>query len=251
MASQITNLASVIHILWKLLKYYNVDPMGVFREVQLDPELMKKPGARLKLEVIERAWELADAMIKYPCFGLSASAVWYPSDLGVLGYAILASDTLRDCPKITSRFRISSSGYPEMNFNHKILNVARLRLRFCSISSTQPDPNLSAPSSNLLLDSPLALVADDRVMGNQTYQRHSVGCVDYLRTMLKFDESGLTRKKVHITLGTRHNNFITSLKKLQSTAFACYQDKRRMLPIKQIQENWHGIIEKLRRFGQN
>ncbi len=61
---------------------------------------------------------------------------------------------LRGCPKITWRFRISSPGRPDPNFNHKILNVARLRLRFCSISSTQADLNMSAPSSNLFLDSP-------------------------------------------------------------------------------------------------
>ena len=131
MASQITNLASVIHILWKLLKYYNVDPMGVFREVQLDPELMKKPGVRLKLEVIERAWELADARIKYPCFGLSASEVWHPSDLGVLGYAILASDTLK-----TAFYRMER--YHKVIAGWKFFSVSETGDEFIITLSTGP-----------------------------------------------------------------------------------------------------------------
>ena len=46
MASLITDLANVIHIRWKLLKYYNVDLMAVFREVQIDPMLMQVPKLR-------------------------------------------------------------------------------------------------------------------------------------------------------------------------------------------------------------
>ncbi len=95
MISQITNLASVVHILWKLLEYHNVNPMPVFRQARLDPELMKKPGARFRLDLIEKAWDLADARIKDPGFGLKAAEVWHPSDFGALGYAMLASDTLK------------------------------------------------------------------------------------------------------------------------------------------------------------
>ncbi len=95
MTSRTTNLASVVHVLWKLLEYHNVNPMPVFRQARLDPELMKKPGARFRLDMIEKAWDLADARIEDPCFGLKAAEVWHPSDFGALGYAMLASDTLK------------------------------------------------------------------------------------------------------------------------------------------------------------
>ena len=95
MPAQTTNLASIAHVLWKLLEYHEVDPMPVFREARLDPERMKKPGARFRVQLIERAWNLANTRITDPCFGLKAAEVWHPSDFGALGYAMLASDTLK------------------------------------------------------------------------------------------------------------------------------------------------------------
>jgi hypothetical protein len=41
--------------------------------------------------------------------------------------------------------------------DHKILNVALLRLRFCSIAATKSNPNLSAILPTLFVDRPLTL----------------------------------------------------------------------------------------------
>ncbi|MFZ5773666.1 MAG: hypothetical protein ACOY4W_19770, partial [Thermodesulfobacteriota bacterium] len=43
-----------------------------------------------------------------------------------------------------------------LHLNRKILTVALLRLRFCSIAATKSDPNLSAILTILFWDRPLA-----------------------------------------------------------------------------------------------
>jgi hypothetical protein len=51
---------------------------------------------------------------------------------------------LRDSELTNIPFYISSSGHLCRPFNHKILSVALLRLRFCSIRGNKSDLNLSA-----------------------------------------------------------------------------------------------------------
>ena len=62
---------------------------------------------------------------------------------------------LRDCQKITWPSCISSSGRLWLQLNHKILDVALLRLRFCSIAAIKSDLKLSAILTLLYSDSPL------------------------------------------------------------------------------------------------
>ena len=51
---------------------------------------------------------------------------------------------LRAREKIISHFRIPSPGHLRPRLNHKILNIAGLCLRSCSIVAAEPDPNLGA-----------------------------------------------------------------------------------------------------------
>jgi hypothetical protein len=51
---------------------------------------------------------------------------------------------LRAWNEITVTLCISSFGHLRPGLNHKILDVALLRLRFCSIGPAKSDPNLSA-----------------------------------------------------------------------------------------------------------
>jgi hypothetical protein len=51
--------------------------------------------------------------------------------------------------------RIPSSGHLLLRLNRKILNVAQLRLRFCSIGATESGPNPGVIPVYLLLPSPL------------------------------------------------------------------------------------------------
>lgn len=56
---------------------------------------MDKPRERYKVERWAAAWIKAADLIDDPCFGLKVAEVWSPTDLRALGYAFLASSTLR------------------------------------------------------------------------------------------------------------------------------------------------------------
>jgi len=92
---QLTKLASIQLVVWKILEKYNEDPVNVFKKVKLDPVLMHQPGARYPLEKVAELWEEMSKKIKDPCFGLTAATCWHPSDFGILGHAILMSRSLR------------------------------------------------------------------------------------------------------------------------------------------------------------
>ena len=91
-----TNIASGILFLWHVLELYGIDPEPLFREMALDPALLKQPGARYKVASIDNLWRKACEVIDDPCFGLKAGELWHPSYASALGYAWLASHTLRE-----------------------------------------------------------------------------------------------------------------------------------------------------------
>ncbi len=90
-----TNSASLLLVLWNILESYGLDPEPLFQEAALNPELMRQSGGRYRIDNIDHLWRKAAEVIDDPCFGLKAAEVWHPSNLGALGYAMLASNTLR------------------------------------------------------------------------------------------------------------------------------------------------------------
>ena len=90
-----TALATAIHPLWSLLEEYGQDPDPLFRKAGIDPALLKKPNARLPVHACNVAWLRASSRIADPCFGVKAGEHWHPSMFGALGFAWLASTSLR------------------------------------------------------------------------------------------------------------------------------------------------------------
>lgn len=90
-----THLASSARVLWRILERRGCDPAAVFREQGLDPGLLTDPRARYPSTRIAAAWERADALLADPCFGLEAADAWRPSDYHAVGYAMLASRSVR------------------------------------------------------------------------------------------------------------------------------------------------------------
>ncbi len=82
-------------LLWKILEFYGQDADRLFRSEGLDPARMHDPNARFPDARVDALWEKAGALISDPCFGLRAARCWHPNMLGALGYAWLASSTLR------------------------------------------------------------------------------------------------------------------------------------------------------------
>ncbi len=91
----LTKLASIQRVAWEMLEKQNLDPAAVFKTVQLNPDLMYRPGARYPLNKIIDLWDEMAKRIEDPCFGLTIATCWHPSYFGTLGYAMLVSKSLR------------------------------------------------------------------------------------------------------------------------------------------------------------
>ena len=91
-----SHLATATNILWKLIEANGHDPEALYREAGIDPGLLNKPGARVPSVLVNRIWVKATEIIDDPCFGVKAHKYWHPSYIHALGYAWLASHTLRE-----------------------------------------------------------------------------------------------------------------------------------------------------------
>lgn len=89
-------LASATLTLWRALEHYGHDSRALFIQAGLDPDALKQPGERYDFAAVKRLWELSVEATGDPNFGLKAGQHWHPSAAHALGYAWLASDTLRE-----------------------------------------------------------------------------------------------------------------------------------------------------------
>ena len=91
-----TYLLSPVDILWNLLIDYGHDAQSVFLEEGIDSEMILKAGARINHATVESLLSKIDDLIGDPCWGLRGVKFWHPSHFNALGYAWLASSTLRE-----------------------------------------------------------------------------------------------------------------------------------------------------------
>ncbi len=120
-----TNLASIQLILWNILKEYGHNPAEIFHRAQLDPDLMKDPGARYPLSKVAVLWKEIGRVIQDPCFGLKTADHWHPTHFGTLGYAMLESQTIRQSLERMVRFHrvISDTNFGKLEENRKQKNL--------------------------------------------------------------------------------------------------------------------------------
>ena len=87
--------APALGALWKQLEGYGIDPGPVFRDAGVDPELIFDPGARIPIDRYLELDRLAIERSADPNFGLKGADFFRPAHLGALGFAWLASSSLR------------------------------------------------------------------------------------------------------------------------------------------------------------
>ena len=90
-----TIFAPVIGLIWRYLEHCNIDPLPIYKKAGIDPELRFNAQARIEVESMNRLWQEAADVIDDPTFGVKMVGFWHPSMIGALGYAWLASTTLR------------------------------------------------------------------------------------------------------------------------------------------------------------
>ena len=96
--------APALGALWKQLEGYGIDPAPLFREEGIDPDTMFDSGARIPAEKYQRLDKKAAELSEDPYFGLKGSEYFRPAHLGALGFAWLASSTLRTAFERLSRY---------------------------------------------------------------------------------------------------------------------------------------------------
>jgi len=96
--------APTLGALWKQLESYGIDPDPVFRANGLSPEILYDSGARVPLEQFQKLNLRAQELSEDPFFGLKSARYARPVHLGALGFAWLASGTLRSAFERLSRY---------------------------------------------------------------------------------------------------------------------------------------------------
>ncbi len=99
-----TALASGMLSTWRFLEARGVDPRPIFLEAGLDPAALADSNARYPVDGIHRLAEAVEAATGDELFGLRLGEHWHPSMGHALGYAWLASATLRDAFERLSRY---------------------------------------------------------------------------------------------------------------------------------------------------
>ncbi len=89
-------LASSTQVVWKALEIYGIDAASLFRRAGLNPDEAANPQARYPYSAVRRLWELSIEESGDPCFVLIAARQSHPSNFHALGYAWLASRTLKE-----------------------------------------------------------------------------------------------------------------------------------------------------------
>jgi AraC-like DNA-binding protein len=96
MTAEPTTLASWTRALRKQLDAIGLDSAALCREAGLDPTLLDDPNARCPLSLTTRLWQLAVAASGDPALGLKTSQFVSPTTFHALGYALIASSSLRE-----------------------------------------------------------------------------------------------------------------------------------------------------------
>lgn len=87
--------APALGTLWKQLEGYGLDPDPVFRAEGINPDAIFDAGARISYEQFQKVEKRALDLSGDPHFGLKAFETTRPAHLGALGFAWLASSSLR------------------------------------------------------------------------------------------------------------------------------------------------------------
>lgn len=97
MLNEPTTLASFANLIGETLKEdYGVDPLPLYKDSHIDTRELVRPGARVSFKRMDRLWELAIEASGDRWFGFATGARTEPAHFYVLGYAWLASATMRD-----------------------------------------------------------------------------------------------------------------------------------------------------------
>ena len=137
----VTNLASAGYALWNYLEKNGYDAASIYKGAKLNCELMTKPGCRFPNKNLNQLWRDVSGIVNDPCFGIELPKFWHPSNLGFLGYAMLASHSLRTSLERFVRYHrvVSNFDFIRMDETNESLNIILLRRKEFGRTPAQVD----------------------------------------------------------------------------------------------------------------
>ena len=96
--------APTLGALWRQLESYEIDPEPLFRKHGVNPDTLFDAGARIPLERFQKLDIEAAELSGDPFFGLRGAEFFRPAHLGALGFAWLASSSMRTAFQRLSRY---------------------------------------------------------------------------------------------------------------------------------------------------
>lgn len=91
-----TSLTSGVLLMWETFETHGLDSRKLFEKAGLNPAKLRNPDARYPDKKIMKLWEYALEAIDDPCLGLEVASYFHPTTLHALGFAWLASQSLKD-----------------------------------------------------------------------------------------------------------------------------------------------------------
>jgi AraC-like DNA-binding protein len=111
-----TTLASLLLALHRHVSARGYDADRLFAGAGIDTRLFLQPGARVRSDLLNRVWRDAEALLGEDCLGLDVAPKVHPSVVDALGYAWLASATLRDGMTRLARYMRIVAGIARVRF---------------------------------------------------------------------------------------------------------------------------------------
>ena len=99
-----TVLSANALVIARTLDGYGCDSRAILKQAGLDPAKLFDANTRFPFPAMTRLWHLATEVTADPCFGLKVIEYWHPSNLHALGYAWLASSTLKEAIQRAERY---------------------------------------------------------------------------------------------------------------------------------------------------
>lgn len=91
-----STLVSTAALLVNAIEHYGLDYRDIMRDAGLDPDKSYNPNSRLPVAKLQRVWKLAVEKTGDDCFGLTVASFIQPAALHGLGFAWMASNSLKE-----------------------------------------------------------------------------------------------------------------------------------------------------------
>ncbi|VAW65679.1 Transcriptional regulator, AraC family [hydrothermal vent metagenome] len=116
-SEQLTIVVSVAAVLGKVLECYGLDKMAIGKKAGIDMDIAYKANDRISSTKLQKVWKIALKETGDDSIGITYASLIQPASLNGLGFAWIASDTLKDSINRLVRFQHSVTTTSSFFFN--------------------------------------------------------------------------------------------------------------------------------------